>query len=180
MKRGLPGVVAALAVALAGCGGSSKTVTVTGPATGSSVTTSSSTTTATAAAPTSTAGGATTSAGPRLALAQFQSPSGNIGCIIAGGVARCDIKQRNWSPPPRPSSCPKQVDFGQGLEVPSSGAGRFVCAGDTALDPTAAKLAYGTSTGTGQITCTSAASGMTCKNSGGGGFLISIQGYKVY
>jgi hypothetical protein len=95
-----------------------------------------------------------------------------------GGVARCDIKQRIWSPPPRPPSCPKEVDFGQGLDVSASGHGQLVCAGDTALDPSAAKLAYGQSTAVGGITCTSATTGMTCKNASGGGFFISIQSYR--
>jgi hypothetical protein len=182
VKRALPGVVVALAVALAGCGGSQKTVTVTQQASASVVSATSSTAgvstgnpiTSQATTPT------TTAAPPPVHVSTFESPSGNIGCIIAGGVARCDIKQRNWSPPARPSSCPNIVDFGQGLEVSSSGAGRFVCAGDTALDPAAAKLAYGLSTVVGQITCTSATTGMTCKNSSGGGFFISIQSYREF
>jgi hypothetical protein len=68
-----------------------------------------------------------------LHLATFKSPSGNIGCMIVAGTARCDIRHRNWSPPPRPASCPHVVDYSQGLTVGASGPGRLVRAGDTAL-----------------------------------------------
>lgn len=113
-------------------------------------------------------------------LTTFQSPSGNIGCLIFSGSARCDIVKRSWSPPPRPASCPSQVDFGQGLEVGRSGTGRFVCAGDTTREPGAPELPYGTASRAGVITCISRASGLTCTNSGGHGFFISIQGYRVF
>ena len=35
----------------------------------------------------------------------FQSPSGNIGCFIGKSGVRCDIRTRDWSPPPKPASC---------------------------------------------------------------------------
>ena len=121
MKRvGL--IAVAFAVALAGCG-SSKTQTVTVTSTSSSAATTGTTPTddiydadhddghhgdvvdARRAAP--------------LHLTMFRSPSANIGCELVPGFARCDIAKRNWSPPPRPASCP--LDYGQGLEVGRSG-----------------------------------------------------------
>ncbi len=48
-------------------------------------------------------------------LTAFTSPSGNIGCYIDPDYVRCDIRERDWSPPPRPVSCP--VDLGQGLQL---------------------------------------------------------------
>ena len=114
-------------------------------------------------------------------LATFKSPSGNIGCMIIAGTARCDIRQRTWSPPPRPSSCPNIVDFGQGLIVGGSGAARFVCAGDTSADPSAAPLAYNPDTVAGGFRCSSTSNGMTCTNTGTGhGFFIAIQGYRIF
>jgi len=75
----------------------------------------------------------------------FQSPSGNIGCVIGrqGGV-RCDIRNRDWRPPPKPASC--MLDWGFGLTVGRRGRGQFVCAGDTrsaraAGSPTATRSA---------------------------------------
>ena len=54
-------------------------------------------------------------------LKTFRSPSGNIGCALYEGGARCDIRKRDWSPPPRPARCPKQVGYGQGIEVAHNG-----------------------------------------------------------
>ncbi len=120
--------------------------------------------------------------GPRrvVRLRTFQSPSGNIGCVMFEGGARCDIRRRDWSPPPRPSSCPAEVDYGQGLEVSRRGRAGFVCAGDTALDPAAAKLAYGTASRLGGAECASRTAGLTCVNRAGHGFFVSIQAYRVF
>jgi len=100
---------------------------------------------------------------------------------VLDGTARCDINHRDWSPPPHPSSCPPVVDFGQGLEVGGTGSGQFVCAGDTAMDPSAAELAYGSASVEGAFRCVSATTGMTCTNTATGhGFFISIQSYRMF
>jgi hypothetical protein len=100
--------------------------------------------------------------------------------MIIAGTARCDIRKRTWSPPPRPANCPNVVDFGQGLIVGRSGPARFVCAGDTSADPSAPPLAYNTVTRVGEFECGSTTSGMRCTNSTTGhGFFISIQGYRI-
>src|SRR5581483_512361 len=118
---------------------------------------------------------------PARHLSTFESPSGNIGCVIAGGQARCDIRQRNWSPPPKPPGCPPVVGFGQGMLVDDHGVGHFVCAGDTALDPSAPKLGYGAATVVAQFKCTSAFVGMTCTDTNTGhGFFLSRQGYRSF
>jgi len=181
---GLPVVVAVL---LAGCGSSgTKTVTVisssststhSGPVISTIGSTSATTTTSSSASAT------TSSPAPVqvVHLATFQSPSGNIGCVIIAGTARCDLKQRSWSPPPRPKSCPDIVDFGQGLIVLASGPGRLVCAGDTALDPSAQTLAYNTDTVVGGFRCESRTTGMLCTNTGDGhGFFIARETYRTF
>jgi hypothetical protein len=165
----------AFVVLLAGCGGGgSTTTTINRTVTETTQGGETSTTTATAT---------TTSEAPARFVHQtaFQSPSGNIGCMIVAGSARCDIVKRAWSPPPHPASCPSEVDFGQGLEVGRSGVGRFVCAGDTARDPSAAKLPYGTASQAGGFVCVSRSDGMTCTSAADGhGFFISIQGYRIF
>jgi hypothetical protein len=114
-------------------------------------------------------------------LTTFESPSRNIGCVVLDGTARCDINHRDWSPPPHPSSCSNEVDFGQGLVVSGSGPAQFVCAGDTAMDPSAPKLAYGSESVEGSFKCASATTGMTCTNTDTGhGFFISIQSYRMF
>jgi hypothetical protein len=116
-----------------------------------------------------------------LHLKTFRTPSGNIGCAMYEGGARCDIRKRDWKPLPRPASCSRQVGYGQGLEVPAGGAqARFVCAGDTALDPGASSLAYGTASRVGGSECISRTDGITCVNRAGHGFFISIQSYQVF
>ena len=101
--------------------------------------------------------------------------------MIIAGTARCDLRNRSWSPPARPSSCPKIVDFGQGLIVTGSGPGHLVCAGDTTLDPSAKIVRYNTDTVVGSFRCQSRTSGMTCTNtSSGHGFFISFQSYRAF
>jgi hypothetical protein len=113
-------------------------------------------------------------------LQTFRSPSGNIGCAMFEGGARCDIRKREWSPPPHPASCSEEVDFGQGLNVAHDGKASFVCAGDTTLDPSAKVLAYGEASELGGTICMSRSAGITCANHAGHGFFISIQSYKIF
>jgi hypothetical protein len=100
--------------------------------------------------------------------------------MIDGGTVRCDIVKRGWSPPARPSSCPDEVDFGQGIEVAESGAARFVCAGDTVREPSAPTLAYGDGDRLGGLSCVSEEDGLTCRARDGHGFFLSIQSYRLF
>jgi hypothetical protein len=113
-------------------------------------------------------------------LEHFRTPSGNIGCVLDEGGARCDIRKRDWKPLPRPASCPSETGYGQGLQVAHSGQASFVCAGDTALEPGLASLAYGTAARVGGSECISRDDGVTCVNQAGHGFFISVQSYQVF
>jgi hypothetical protein len=115
-----------------------------------------------------------------LHLKTFHSPSGNIGCALYEGGARCDIRRRDWSPPPRPAQCPKETGYGQGVEVAHTGEAGFVCAGDTALDPSSSSLSYGTASEVGGAECISRKNGITCVNRAGHGFFLSIQSYQIF
>ena len=112
-------------------------------------------------------------------LVGFTSPSGNIGCILADGTVRCDVAERDWAPPPRPSDCPDFTDYGQGITLDTTGPASFVCAGDTALGSGPA-LPYGQFEAGGGVSCTSEPSGMRCSNSDGHGFTISRQDYTLF
>ena len=79
----------------------------------------------------------------------FQSPSGNIGCYIYKQGVRCDIREHTWPTPPKPASC--DVDYGQGVGVGEHGRADYVCAGDTALDPSSPVLGYGDRISKGNI-----------------------------
>ncbi len=173
------------ALFLAGCGGAgSMTTVLTRTTTVAQATTNSTATATTKSTVTSTQTEASTEEQQptrTVHLSNFRSPTGNIGCVLLDGIARCDINKRDWTPPPRPASCPREVDFGQGLEMQRAGPGKFVCAGDTALDPTATSLAYGTASHFGAFTCLSRSTGMTCTDPATGhGFFISIQSYRTF
>jgi hypothetical protein len=114
--------------------------------------------------------------GPRY----FETPSHNIGCYLSRHDARCDIRERSWSPPPEPASCKKiGLDYGQGLVVGPNRA-EFVCAGDTSLGG-AAVLAYRHSSRRGSITCVSRTAGITCRNEANGhGFFLSRSTYRLF
>jgi hypothetical protein len=180
----LPAIVVVLT--LAACGSTTTTVTVTTSSPARTTGAATENSTGTASTPTTTTLSFTATAGTptpaaTVHLTTFRTPSKNIGCVMLDSTARCDISQRAWAPPPRPASCPKEVDFGQGLLLQSSGAGMFVCAGDTALDPTGAPLAYGTASVEGNLTCVSETGGVTCTNSADRhGFFISRQFYRVF
>jgi hypothetical protein len=96
------------------------------------------------------------------ALVMFESPSSNIGCALSkrDGV-RCDIREKDWKAPPKPSWC--DVDWGGGVQVGRRKRASYVCAGDTVLggDRT---LAYGTSIRRGRFECFSRRTGMRCVN----------------
>lgn len=102
---------------------------------------------------------------------QFRTPSGNIGCGYYDRVLRCDVRDGVKPLPPQPSSC--QLDWGQGFWLHEHGAAHIVCAGDTALDPTAPVVRYGTTWHGGQIACSSTPNGLRCTNADRHGFFIS-------
>ncbi len=112
-------------------------------------------------------------------LTPFTSPSGNIGCYIETDDVRCDIRERTWTPPPTPATCPETTDWGQGLQLHAGEPAGFVCAGDTALT-TENPLAFGDRVVAGSIECESAPSGITCWDfQSGGEFTISRERYHL-
>ena len=147
--------------------------------TGSTETTSTASTTTTPASSSTTTATTTTSPPTTVTgLTSFRSPSGNIGCYIDQQGARCDIGDRTWQPPPKPADCP--VDWGQGIELGSDGGARFICAGDTALDPTAMVLDYGRSIAAGAVVCTSQRDGMACRHTASDhGFRLARDSYEI-
>jgi hypothetical protein len=96
------------------------------------------------------------------AFVQFKSPSGNIGCVLdkRDGV-RCDIREKSWSAPAKPSWC--DVDWGGGVQVGRRKRASFVCAGDTVLGADRT-LSYGSSIRRGRFECFSRRTGMRCVN----------------
>jgi hypothetical protein len=162
MRKALLGLIAA--VALSACGGSeTRYVTVTG---------STADTRSTGSTTTSGVGGVT------HRFASFRSPSGNIGCFMDRSQVRCDIRDRAWEPPTRPTDC--ELDYGQGIALGVTGNAELVCAGDTAIDPRAPVLEYGERSVAGALECLSEVRGMTCESSQSGqGFFLSRERYRL-
>src|SRR3954469_11079463 len=156
-----------LALGAAGCGGDTTTVTETqSQAQGSS-------TAATEATPLSVPAG---NHGPHY----FETPSHNIGCYISAHDGRCDIRERDWSPPPEPKSCSKYgVDYGQGLVVGPNRA-EFVCAGDTTLGGPGL-VGYGHSARRGAIFRVRRSAGINCRNADNHhGYFLSRASYRLF
>jgi hypothetical protein len=129
-----------------------------------------------------TGGPATSTSPPQaravLSLESFRTPSRDIYCAMVEGIARCDIRERDWSPPPKPADC--ELDWGQGISVKRTGAAGFVCTGDTTYNPDASVLAYGKVSKVGPLRCASRKEGVTCTNAEGRGFFISRNRYRLF
>ena len=111
-------------------------------------------------------------------LSGFVSPTGNVSCMIDADWARCDIIDRDWSPPARPADC--EFDYGQGISLAPGEPAQFVCAGDTAFGADEV-LPYGDSITAGVLRCESAESGITCRDTKTShGFSISQQAYQLF
>jgi hypothetical protein len=116
-------------------------------------------------------------ASPALAddLIFFQSPTGNIHCMIATGEwaeARCDMIELMPTYRQAPANC--ELDWGAYFSVGlSSRKGELACVGDTVVDQGSGVLGYGETLSLGGFDCSSEKTGMTCTNPAGHGFTIS-------
>jgi hypothetical protein len=130
-------------------------------------------------------------AAPAAASAQsvvisFRTPSGNIGCVYAhfppdAPNLRCDIRSGLHNPKlPSRGNCNLNVDFGQGLWIADRGPAHIVCAGDTALDPHATVLPYGTTVVRDGFSCQSETIGLTCKNRSSHGFFLNADVWRLF
>ncbi|HEY7794509.1 MAG TPA: DUF6636 domain-containing protein [Gaiellaceae bacterium] len=119
-------------------------------------------------------------------LVHFQSPSGNINCLVFTSGAECVVKKQSWPRlPPRPASC--DLDWVP-ANVSLSGTRLFVgaCRGD--VGPLCYRgsgcrtLRYGRAITVGRIRCVSATNGVTCRRTDGRrvGFRIAREGYRLY
>lgn len=105
----------------------------------------------------------------------FQTPSGNIHCVIWGGPdaeLRCDMRDLTPSYHTAPPDC--ELDWGFSFAVgPRSQQGMLACVGDTVINEGAAKLDYGSTLSAQGFSCTSEKTGLSCQNAAGHGFALS-------
>jgi hypothetical protein len=106
---------------------------------------------------------------PFAAMAeQFQTPSGNIHCImfendpsIGPAEVRCDMVELTQSYTKPPPDC--DLDYGTSFYVAAdSASGGLTCHGDTIILPSMDILP-----------CSSESSGLTCTNASGAGFTLT-------
>ena len=112
------------------------------------------------------------------AVLQFRTPSGNIGCVYATGFGkgaslRCDIRSGLKPKPARPRNC--DLDWGDSYELGLTRRAYVTCHGDTAIDPRAHALRYGSTWKKSGFVCTSKRAGLRCRNRSGHGFFLSRQ-----
>jgi hypothetical protein len=95
------------------------------------------------------------------------------------GVA-CDINQSFVRIPirPRPKDC--NFDWGQRFELGADSDAGLECASDWVGSEDGPSLPYGNSVKAGKIVCTSAETGLTCKNADGHGFILSRRSQKIF
>lgn len=122
----------------------------------------------------------------------FKTPSGNIVCISwlgapYGPSVGCRIKSGLMPKPPVRSGCWKPNDIGLKATGRAWVGGRTICPGDDegdagplAYEQVARVLAYGRTLRVGGIRCTSAITGLTCRNRGGHGFFLSRERWRKF
>jgi hypothetical protein len=116
-------------------------------------------------------------------LYQFQSPSGNITCVMSAlqGIvpqASCGVVDHTWVAPPRPQVCMgawgDQIDLNQGSPP------ALVCHTDTTRGSGLSTLQYGQMRSLASLTCESEPTGITCTDSSTGHFFrISRESYEL-
>lgn len=111
----------------------------------------------------------------------FQTPSGNVGCAMYEDGVRCDIREREWAPPPQPSDC--NLDWGHAISLDYGGS-TFLCAGDTVLSPEGEGaypvLEYGEAAAEGPFVCESRERALICVAESSHGFRLSAESVKLF
>ena len=114
------------------------------------------------------------------AYESFQLPSRNIACAMGKpGYARCDVRQKTFTSPAKPANCP--LDFGSAVAVQGKKPGKFICIGDTVMNPGAPVLKYGEDSVVGFFSCSSTTVGVICRNrQTGHGFFLAREKFRVF
>ncbi len=134
-----------------------------------------------AACATAAGAAATAQADPNSLFYQFQSPSGNISCVMddvtGTPTAECEIVDHAY--PVLPQQCLQGV--GGRFELDQGGAAALVCHSDTVRAPGLAALDYGPTRSVGSLTCDSESSGVTCTDAGTGHFFrVARESYLLH
>jgi hypothetical protein len=137
-----------------------------------------------------TSGTATAPTAGVLKSSYFKTPSGNIVCLHTPGPVdqpqwflACGIKS-GLKPAPRRRACQEGGYAGDRVTMLARGRVNVPsCAGDPGAlvgEREATVLGYGTTRSGGGIRCTSALTGLTCRNKSGHGFFLSREKWRSF
>ena len=105
---------------------------------------------------------------------RIRTPSGNIACefrYLPPISLRCDVNGGVKPIPPKPRSC--EFDWGPGFEMGRTGTAHIVCGSDSVNLAPQTTLGYGRTWRKPGFSCASRRSGLTCRNMGSHGFVLS-------
>lgn len=100
---------------------------------------------------------------------RFASPTGNITCTINQFAAACQLTELSATFTDPPADC--DGDWGRYFYVVARQSGQVGCVTQNTTTP-ASILEYGQSIQAGTLMCVSRRTGVTCRNSAGGGFTV--------
>lgn len=110
----------------------------------------------------------------------FQSPSGNIVCLMypnGPNTALCEIADHTWVAPPRSPDC--HLNWGSRFRLEQGSAVVFACYHQEMPTPDET-LDYGQTRSVGAITCDSEPGSVTCTDSSTGHFFrVSQESYQL-
>jgi hypothetical protein len=128
-------------------------------------------------------------AGAKTPLPGIRTPSGNISCFYVSGrpsMLQCRIKQAAYAKKLTDycGSPPIGVDWG-GFSLGPRRKGSVTCTGGVLYSPDTQRLdfvtlPYGKTWRQGVFTCTSAVTGLTCRNRTGHGLFISRESWRAW
>jgi hypothetical protein len=130
----------------------------------------------------------------KLRMGHFKTPSANIVCVYSvgtGSEARnsgvlCGIKTGLKPKPPYTAECKSaRLDHNADrIGLPATGRAKAAaCSGDAGPfigESSARVLAYGKTWSGGGVRCTSAVTGLTCRNKSGHGFFLSRERWRTF
>jgi hypothetical protein len=109
----------------------------------------------------------------------FQSPSGNIVCLLSNSSVACEISDYTYQLPP-PPPCAQHVAWGNRFTLEENKTPELTCHGDTLRIPGEPTLHYGHTVSGGTITCDSEPTEMKCTDANTGHyFRISRDSYDL-
>jgi Family of unknown function (DUF6636) len=129
---------------------------------------------------------ASASAAGRSTLPGFRSPSQNIRCFVVDKLY-CSIRRSEYGGRLQ-ARCMSPKGEGldwHGFVLAPAAKGRLYCTSNPPYDmgrqhPSNRTLAYGKSFHRGSFTCSSRASGITCRNRNGHGLFVSRQSWRAW